>query len=80
VSGSANGGLIVLRAPVQEGQDLLLINNYSSKVQICRVVDVSSRDAETSEVGVAFPSQHLEFWQIPTVPHASDEIPLDEGF
>jgi hypothetical protein len=79
VSGNANGGLIVLGAPVQEGQDLLLINNYSPQEQLCRVVHVRSRDAETSEVGVVFPSPHLEFWKIPTAPRASDETPSDES-
>ena len=80
VNGSADGGLIVLRVPVCEGQDLLLINNWTSKEQICRVVHIRGRDAETNEVGVAFPSPNPEFWQVPDVPCNPHEEPADEGF
>jgi hypothetical protein len=80
VNGSADGGLIALRGPVCEGQDLLLINNWTSKEQVCQVVRVQSRDAETNEVGVAFPSPNPEFWEIPDVPCNPYEEPSDEGF
>ena len=80
VNGSANGGLIVLRMPVNEGQDLLLINNWTSKEQRCRVVYVRNRDAETNEVGVAFPSSNPEFWEVPDAPCNLDDEPSDEGF
>ncbi len=80
VTGSATGGLIVLGAPVSEGQDLLLINNWTSKEQRCRVVYVRNRDAETNEVGVAFPSSNPEFWEVPDAPCNLDDEPSDEGF
>ena len=80
VNGSAHGGLIVLRASVSEGQDLLLINNRTSKEQVCRVVHVRARDAETNEVGVAFPSPNPEFWQVADVACIQPEVPWDEGF
>lgn len=79
VNGSASGGLIVLRAPVRKGQDLLLINDWTSIEQICRVVHVRSRDAEINEVHVAFPSPHLEFWRDTIAPCASDAAPSGEG-
>ena len=80
VNGSADGGLIVLRAAVSEGQDLLLINNWTSKEQACRVVHVRARDAETNEVGVAFPAPNPGFWEVPDTPCNLQEDPADEGF
>jgi hypothetical protein len=80
VNACAGGGLIVLHGHVREGQDLLLINNWTAKEQVCRVVRVLSRDAETNEIGVAFPSSNPEFWQIPDVPCNQYEEPSDEGF
>ena len=44
VNVSADGGLIVMRTSVCEGQELLLINNHSSQEQLCHVVRVRSRD------------------------------------
>jgi hypothetical protein len=80
VNASATGGLIVLRAPVREGEELLLINNCTSKEQLCRVVRVRSRDTETNEVGVVFPSSNPEFWYVPDSPNNPPEDPSDEGF
>ena len=80
VNASADGGLIVLRAPISEGQNLLLINNWTSKEQMCRVVRVRSKDAETNEVGVVFSSPNPEFWQVPEAPCNLQEDPADEGF
>ena len=80
VSGNADGGLIVLRVTVVEGQDLLIINNQTSIEQICRVVHVRSRDAETNEVGIAFSSPNEEFWLVPEIPIKWQEKPWDEDF
>jgi hypothetical protein len=80
VNASAEGALILMHAPVCEGQKLLLINNYSSKEQLCRVVRVCTRDTETNEVGVKFPSPNLEFWKIPDASFNLSEEPADEGF
>jgi hypothetical protein len=78
VNMSPDGGLIVIRASVCEGEELLLINNRSSQEQLCRVVHVSSRDTDTSEVGVAFPSPNLTFWELSEPP--SPEEHSNEGF
>jgi hypothetical protein len=74
VNGSANGGLIVLRASLREGQDLFLINNWTTQEQICYIVHVRNRDAEISEVGVAFPVPNPSFWQIPDAPCDSEPV------
>jgi hypothetical protein len=65
VSGSTDGGLIVLRVPVYEGQYLLLINNLTSIEQLCRIVHIRAQDGEANEVGVAFLSPNPEFWPVP---------------
>ena len=62
LSGNSNGGLILVSVAVSEGQNLLLINNQTSEEQICRVVRVSSRDAQSNEVAVLFPSPNPRFW------------------
>jgi hypothetical protein len=80
VNVSATGGLIVMHTPVHEGQDLLLINNWTSIEQICRVVRVRSRGAETYQVGVTFPSPNPDFWFVPEAPCDLQEMPADEGF
>ena len=69
VRGYADGGLFLLVVPVLKGQDLLLINDRASKrEQICRVVNVTERDAQTCEVEVVFPSPNREFWGLPDIP------------
>ena len=73
-SANAEGGLLLLRVPVREGQDLLLINNRTSREQICRVVHVRIRDTQTSEAGVTFLSAHPDFRQISDMPGDMDEM------
>jgi PilZ domain len=80
VNVSAEGALIQIRAPVCEGQELLLINNYSSKEQRCCIVRVRSNGTEMNEVGVKFPSPNPEFWNIPDPSCDLPEKPEDEGF
>lgn len=62
INGNANGGVFLLAIPVMEGQDLLLINNGTGQEQICNVVSVRVRDAQTSEVSVSFPIPNPDFW------------------
>ena len=62
VSGNANGGVFLLSIPVVEGQDLLLINNSTSREQICSVLTVQIRDIQTREVTVGFPMPNPGFW------------------
>ncbi len=80
VNVSAEGALIQIRAPVCEGQELLLINNYSSKEQRCCIVRVRNNGTEMNEVGVKFPSPNPEFWNIPDPSCDLPEKPEDEGF
>jgi hypothetical protein len=63
ISGNANGGVFLLAIPVLEGQDLILINNGTSKEQICSVVSVRIQDIQTSEVSVSFPWPNPDFWK-----------------
>lgn len=63
ISGNANGGVFLLTVPVLQGQDLLLINNGSSKEQICNVVSVRIQNIQTSEVSVSFPVPNADFWK-----------------
>lgn len=80
VNVSAEGALLLIHEPVSEGQELLLINNYSSKEQRCVVVRVCSRDTETNEVGVKFPGPNLEFWNVPDTSRDRSEGSAEEGF
>jgi hypothetical protein len=63
VNVNSDGCLLLLSAPVSDGQDLLLINTRTSQEQICRVVHAVNRDAQRSEVAVMFPSPNPKFWQ-----------------
>jgi hypothetical protein len=63
--GNSYGGLFLLAVPVLVGQDLFLINNRTSKEQICRVVNIRARDPQMGEVSVLFPSSNPSFWEIP---------------
>lgn len=63
ISGNANGGVFLLTVPVLEGQDLLLINNGTSKEQICTVVSVRIQGIQSSEVSVSFPVPNPDFWK-----------------
>jgi hypothetical protein len=65
ITGNANGGLFLLSVPVNEGQDLLLINNSNSKEQLCTVVSVRVIAIQTSEVSVSFPAPNPAFWEAP---------------
>lgn len=78
VNTSADGGLLVLRAPVCEGQELLLINNRSLLEQLSLVVRVRSRDENTNEVAVTFRLPNPRFWQLSEPPQS--EEPEDEDF
>lgn len=62
ISGNANGGVFLLSVPIEDGQDLLLVNNNNSVEQLCSVVGVSIRDILSSEVSVSFPYPNQDFW------------------
>ena len=65
---NANGGLLLLSVPVQEGQTLLLTNQQTEQEQECRVVHLGTKHSRTVETGVAFPRTNPEFWQLHTTP------------
>lgn len=65
ISGNANGGVFLLSVPIEDGQDLLLVNNNNSLEQLCSVVGMRVRDILTSEVSVSFPYPNQDFWNPP---------------
>src|ERR1700674_3378302 len=66
---SVQGALLMLNVPVSKGQKLLLFNEATQRQQVCQIVDIRVRDAESLEVAVAFSVPHAEFWNIfPTPP------------
>ena len=62
---SVHGALLQLSVPVSKGQKLLLFNEATERQQVCEIVAIRGRDAESHEVAVAFPTPHAEFWHIP---------------
>jgi len=62
---SVHGALLQLSVPVSKGQKLLLFNEATERQQVCEIVSIRGRDAESHEVAVAFPTPHAEFWHIP---------------
>src|SRR5579862_7174763 len=65
---NANGALLLLSAPVCQGQKLLLTNSLTQQEQDCRVVFIGARHSCTVEAGIAFPLTNPAFWQLPTAP------------
>jgi len=65
---NANGALLLLSAPVTEGQTLLLTHKVTEKEQDCRVVSLRTRSTSTVEAGVAFPLMNPEFWNLSAEP------------
>jgi hypothetical protein len=65
---NSNGGLLLLGAPVHEGQKLLLTNKRTESEQACCVVFVGKQHTRTVEAGVAFSVPNPDFWQLPTPP------------
>jgi hypothetical protein len=57
------GAMLLLSAPVQEGQELLLTNPLTQKEQGCRIVFLGTRRSRTIEAGVAFPLANPAFWR-----------------
>jgi hypothetical protein len=68
LSVNANGGLLLLSVPVQQGQTLLLTNQRTQQEQDCRVVFLGTKHSRTVETGVAFPRTNPDFWQSHSTP------------
>ena len=64
VSVNANGGLLALNAPVEEGQSLLLVNSFTQEERECRVVYVGLSDNGRKKVGIEFLRPAGNFWHI----------------
>jgi hypothetical protein len=60
-----HGALLLMAMPVEDGQKLLLINEVTQELQICRIVYTRSRNMERVEVAVEFPAPHGKFWRCP---------------
>ena len=60
---NANGALLLLGAPVEKGQTLLLTNQLTQQEQDCRVVFLGTQHSRTVEAGVAFQETNPDFWQ-----------------
>jgi hypothetical protein len=60
---NSNGALLLLGAPVEKGQTLLLTNQLTQQEQDCRVVFLGTQHSRTVEAGVAFPETNPHFWQ-----------------
>lgn len=59
---SAHGGLLTLAATVEPGQQLLLTNVLTHKVQSCRVVRVGPMRSGQADVGFEFAQPTPDFW------------------
>jgi len=59
---NAHGGLLLVSAPVTNGQTLILRNQDHE--QECRVVFVGTKDGEKTRVGVEFSESSPHFWRI----------------
>jgi hypothetical protein len=65
---NANGALLLLGAPVQKGQTLLLTNQLTQREQNCHVVFLGAQHSRTVEAGVAFPETNPDFWRTQAPP------------
>jgi hypothetical protein len=67
---SVHGALLLMPFPVEEGQEVLLVNDATHRQQVCRVVYACGWESQMVEVAVEFPTPHGEFWECP---QAGDE-------
>lgn len=70
---NANGGLLALGAPVEEGESLLLVNSFTQEERECRIVYVEPSDNGQKKVGIEFTRPAGNFWHIyfPLTDHTS---------
>lgn len=61
------GGVLLLHAPVCDGQVLLLTNTATTRDQACRVIHLHDRGSGIIEVGFEFSYPALDFWQVAKV-------------
>jgi len=59
-----HGGLLTLRAPVERGQTILLVNNATQQSRACRAVYIGPERDGRREVGFEFLRPTPNFWKI----------------
>lgn len=60
---SAEGALLVSSVPACEGEQLVLINGATGKLQECRIVRAHCRNTQALEIAVSFVNPDPDFWQ-----------------
>jgi hypothetical protein len=63
---SPQGGVLLLTAPIRQGQPLTLVNHATQKEKECRVTHTQAWGPHTSVAEVAFSTDDPAFWR--TVP------------
>src|SRR5487761_225681 len=63
LNATAEGGLLILSAPVNRGQKLLLINGAAQDPVEAQVVRTRTLDAQMFEAEIAFPVPQPDFWR-----------------
>jgi hypothetical protein len=59
---SSTGALLLLSAPVEPGDKLLLTNAITQREQVCVVIYVGKRHQRTTEVGITIVESSTGFW------------------
>ncbi len=60
----ANGGVILLSAPVGLGHELLVVNITTAQEQRCQVVSLSNKGTGRAEVEIEFTDAVPRFWNV----------------
>lgn len=60
----ADGGVILLSAPVGLGHELLLVNITTGQEQRCQVVSLSNKGTGRAEVEIEFTDAAPRFWNV----------------
>ncbi len=75
VAVNQHGGLIVLKAKVRPGQNLLLTNSATHVSMECRVVYLGPNQLDKRQVGIEFADPVTDFWNISFPAFGSKPIP-----
>jgi hypothetical protein len=61
---NAHGALILLTPPVEENEQISLLNKKTGETQACRVVYLGSTESGRIQAGVEFTKPSPHFWRI----------------
>ncbi len=61
---NAHGALILLKPPVEEGEQLLMQNIRTGEAEVCRVVYTGQMEGGRLQVGVEFVRPAPHFWPV----------------